>query len=268
MTSQSEKKAAIDSWLYSLGESATYEDDTLVIDFLYDLFRVCSFTTDTANIISQAAELETSHLTKQSEQLNKFLAPLELTPSHLSSKARSALSSLSNAADALNLSDVSPDAFIHAAASLEMDLITTESDLSQHKQRLGRILDITVNNEVLAKYNTTAKVDDYIAQVLQNNLQISENYALKEAEYTHSTNEIKKELKKLPLTHEITHSALVGLKQKLNETEESLVKHSKRLESFKGLPADEALATERVEELRREVRGLQDKLGAEVAGLV
>ncbi|KAL0215945.1 hypothetical protein P9112_008129 [Eukaryota sp. TZLM1-RC] len=149
-----------------------------------------------------------------------------------------------------------------------MDLITTESDLSQHKQILGRILDITVNNEVLAKYNTTAKVDDYIAQVLQDNLQISENYALKEAEYTHSTNEIKKELKKLPLTHEITHSALVGLKQKRNETEESLVKHSKRLESFKGLPADEALATERVEELRREVRGLQDKLGAEVAGLV
>ncbi|KAL0215944.1 hypothetical protein P9112_008128 [Eukaryota sp. TZLM1-RC] len=74
---------------------------------LLEVSYTTSFATDTANIISQAAELETSHLTKQSEQLNKFLAPLELTPSHLSSKARSALSSLSNAAEALNLSDVS-----------------------------------------------------------------------------------------------------------------------------------------------------------------
>ncbi|KAL0238491.1 hypothetical protein GEMRC1_012964 [Eukaryota sp. GEM-RC1] len=269
MSSLREKQVAIDSWLYSLGESSCFEDDPFVVDFLYDLSLLCHTSATSAQVLLQNTTKESDVINQSATRLKHILSRLGVLPNQLNSQTQATLSSLTNIAGLLDVSVPSLENLTKAIILNQQKLNSLKSQHSLSQAQLGAILESTKSAKTIDSNLTPYRDQNAVKQTLSEEIkqfnESSDTFLDKESLYIHKTNSVKSHLRSLGLTRHLTHSALLGQKQELTETEENIRRHNRQLECFRGLPPNEDLTKERIEELRQEVADLEKQVAEAVS---
>ncbi|KAL0220872.1 hypothetical protein RCL1_000726 [Eukaryota sp. TZLM3-RCL] len=267
-----DKRSFVDAWLFSLGEPASYDDQPEVVNYLYDLACTHKLSSSALNFTSKNIDNEISSLNGANHKLHNLLTLLKVTPAELQQNSRFSLNSLVESSLLLNIENPTIETILTVLSSLQLEVVHLEARFAQITSDLSRV-DNLVSSVVSShdSLNNTPSVSE-ITRVLQHDIAVetnmSEILSSKDATYVHRINDLKSTLRSTGIRTDLTHSAIVSLKAKLVELEESLLKNKRRLASFRGLPADDELAGAKLAELHQQVASLERRLSERLESII
>ncbi|XP_064391268.1 HAUS augmin-like complex subunit 1 [Halichondria panicea] len=267
-----QKHAYVHSWLqtvFSEGEVPPYEVNSGTLDTLYKMASQCQEREAQAQLLLTDLEQKTTEYQAETCRLKAVTDWVGVSLSDLTPTAASCLTSLTEAALALNIADCSDTSFCLALSRLSSHGVGERVAKEELVRKLAALRD-EFKTAVLEQVSQQRVLSQLSSEVRERQVAMEKQkretvfLRQKSEQYQKQASSMKAELEGLGYQSALGHSALLEGAREVSEIQGQLAPLKAQLVSYKDLPPDLDLARVKVEEARRKLLRLEAELASKI----
>ncbi|XP_061566005.1 HAUS augmin-like complex subunit 1 [Cololabis saira] len=268
-----EKMKQVNTWLGSVfGEQPVpqFEVNTRTVELLHQLARASEARCrDSVLLLEDRRQKTAEYLAQASHLQDVLLQAVDVSCSSVSRPTADYVSGLVDVAMVMSVRDTSLSSFLPAVNGLTSDLSEAERrnrrlerELAALRRRLGATLLLRGNlQEDVDKTARTQAVEGAKAEERLLNMDF---VTAKARELSHRQERSEVQLGSRNMDKSVTHQALVQLSQEVDALKKEITPLKKKLEPYMDLSPNPSLAQVKVEEAKRELAALDQRLEGNV----
>ncbi|XP_065911751.1 HAUS augmin-like complex subunit 1 [Dysidea avara] len=264
-----EKYAFVQQWLSSVfdGEQkiSDYTINSQTIDLLYEAAVEAEEDRRRVQLVAEGYRQRAEEYKAETKRLQGLHKHIGINQSDMSEEARKAIEDTVTMAVNLDLKDCSYTSFLLAVSDRKRKQAQQAERELKDKRKTERQLERsekagTTANHYHQMLETFQQQKQQQEQVKEEKLQYVEFLKQKSEQYQSQINKMKEELSRNGYQSSLSHSSLLSVSQEISELRKQLNPLKEKISSFQNLPPDMSLARVKLEEARRELALLEDKL--------
>lgn len=268
-----EKNKKVSKWLSSIfGDQPIpqYEVNTRTVDILYELAEASEVRCNEASLLIEDYKQKAAEYQADATHLQEVvLQGVGLSSGGLSSPASDYLSALVANAMVLRIKDTSLESFIPAMNKLTNELLDAEKTDRRLDRELTvvrkRLADTLVLRKTLQEdLDKTVKAQEVESAKAEERLLNMDFVKAKSKDLSFRNKMSEDQLAKRHMEHHLSHKAIVELSEEVATLKQEILPLKKKLEPYRDLSPNLALAQVKIEEAKRELAAIDAKLEIKV----
>lgn len=261
------------SWLKEIFGSQSlppFEKNSETFDLLYTLAEYSEERERDASVLIEDMKERAAKYDAEAEYLQSILTEtFDLSPSVLSEEGSAHLKTLVDTAMILDTKDTSLASLFSAISDRSLELLAAETKNKELELNLLEVRNkltatLALENQLrmdLKKAEKDLEVEEAKAHFRLQNLQFLKH---KSEDISIRIKSAEEKLIAIGLQESLMHEPLMKLSQKLAEVQEETVQVKKKLECYFNLPTSLPLARVKIEEAKRELNALEEKVSMRI----